>query len=146
MSENDTINPADTNVKSGERETAVNQKLIAGKEIYIVGYNHTRGNPTKYSRPDQIGDDGKVDFWTFKTSESFQLPPKKDGEPEPISSFFATETVSKQIERIPNYAEALANGKKIGPAKVIMRKNQKEGGNDYWCLAFDNDEDYNIEE
>jgi hypothetical protein len=144
MSENDTINPADTNqqVSTEERPKAVNQKLISGKEVFITAYTHTRGKAGKYHRPDQIGADNKVDYWTFATSESFSLPPKKGEAPEAICNFFTTEAVSKQIERIPDYANALAQGKRIGPVKVVLRKSNKEGGNDYWCLAFENDEDY----
>ncbi|KKM80639.1 hypothetical protein LCGC14_1337890 [marine sediment metagenome] len=142
MSENaKIINPAD--IPQIDKVKSVGIGKIEGKEVFITGYNHTRGQPNDYTRPDQISqEDGKTDYWTIVTKESFDLPPKKGEPEEPINGFFVTEAIGKQIERIPNYAEALSAGGQIGPVKAIKRQSKRNPTQTYWCLAFENDEDY----
>lgn len=127
--------------KPTEQKTSVGIKLIEGRPIHITGFQHTRGKPTKYTRPDQIGQDGKTDYFTITTAETFKLPPKKGEPEEDINSFFITEAISKQIERVPNVQEEFAKGVRFGPCKATKRTG-KDTGNPYWCLAFPSDEDY----
>jgi len=140
MSENETINPAD--LPQVEKSKSLGVKQIEGKEVFITGYTHNRGKPTQYTPKDKISDeDGKTDYYTIRTEKSFDLDYKEEGI-QPINSFFVTEAISSQIERIPNYETALANGGRIGPVKAIKRNSEKNAGQTYWCLAFENDSDY----
>jgi len=140
MTTNETINPAD--IPKVEKSDAVSINKIEGKEVFVTGYSHTRGKPTQFSTPDQIGEDGNVDFWTIKVETPFDLEHKK--EVKPISTFFIKEAQANVIERIPNYADALASGGRIGPIKAVKRTNPKNS-REYWSFAFENDEDYNTE-
>lgn len=134
----ETINPA--NAPTLEKTKSLGIKNIDGKEIFITGCNHTRGSPTKYTRPDQVGEDGKTDYYTIKIETPISLEYKEEGK-IPINSFFVTEAIYQQIERIPNAIEGLNNGARLGPAKAVKRESMKTG-NPYWCLAFESDPDF----
>lgn len=141
MSENETINPADLPQTSLSKTLGI--KNIEGKEVFITGYNHTRGKPNDYTRADQIGDDGLTDYYTITTQESFDLEYKEEGV-IPINSWFITPTVGTQIERwVPNHVDAFAEGKKLGPIKAVKRASEQHKGQSYWCLAVQTDKDYN---
>ena len=75
----------------------------------------------------------------IKVETPFDLEHKK--EVKPISSFFIKQAQANVIERIPNYADALASGGRIGPLKPVKRTNPKTS-REYWTFAFENDEDY----
>lgn len=138
MTTNETLNPADT--PKVEKTDAVSINKIEGKEVFVTGYSHTKGKPTQFSTPDDIDDNGQVDFWTIKVESPFDLEYKKEGV-KPISTFFIKSAQANVIERIPNYAEALAKGGRIGPIKAVKRTNPKNS-REYWSFAFENDEDY----
>jgi len=139
MSENKTINPAE--VPQVEKSKSLGIKKIEGKEVFITGYAHTRGQPTQYTPKEKISEeDGKTDYWTIQTEEAFDLDYKEEGV-QPVRNFFITEAVASQIERIPNY-ESVNSGGRIGPVKAIKRASEKNVGQEYWCLAFSNDKDY----
>jgi hypothetical protein len=113
---------------------------IEGKEFYIVGAQHTRGQPTKYTQKGDIGEDGKTDYYTVRLETPVSLDYKDEGS-VPIDNFFVTSTIYQQIERIPNAIEGLKTGARLGPVKAIKRQSAKTG-NPYWCLAFESDPDY----
>lgn len=123
-----------------ERKPAVGIRAIEGKVINITGFNHTRGNPTIKTNQAQIGQDGKTDYWTIDTREVFQLEHQK--EKKAVSRFFITESIAKQINRVPDVQTAFSNGTVIGDCKPLKRVSNKTG-NQYWCLVFPSDEDYN---
>ena len=123
-----------------ERADAVHINKIAGKELTIVGYTHTRGKPNKFSKKEEIGEDGKVDYHTITTKEEFKV--ERDGETKTYNHFFVTPAIVKQIQRVPNVESELANGAALGPCKPVKRTNEKNG-NTYWCLSFPKDSDYN---
>lgn len=134
----ETINPA--NAPMIEKSKSLGISKIGGKEVFIVGMNHTRGAPTKYTRPDQIGEDEKTDYYTIRIETPIDLEYKEEGV-TPIDNFFVTEAVYQQIERIPNAVEGIRNGARLGPVKAVKRESMKTG-NPYWCLAFESDPDY----
>ena len=140
MSENNTINPA--TLPTVERAKSLGVKQIEGKEVFITGYTHNRGKPTDFTPAEKISNvDGLTDYYTITTEEHLELEYKDEGL-QKIQSWFVTEAIAKQIERIPNYEEALNNGGRIGPVKAVKRKSQKNPAQTYWCLAFENDDDY----
>lgn len=142
MSENNTMDP--TSIPKFEKTVSVKTALLEGKEVFIKGYNITRGKPTQYTRPDQIGDDGLTDYCTVQTTKSFNLPPKKGEPEEPINSFFVTSIIIDQVKRAETYFKTnVSEESSLGPVKLIKRVNKKEGKPDYWCLAFKDDDDYN---
>lgn len=134
----ETINPA--NAPQMEKSKSLGIAKIESKEMYIVGANHNRGMPTQYTPKHLIGEDGKTDYYTIKVETPFDLKYKEEGE-TPIDTFFVTETIYQQIERIPNALEGLQGGARFGPVKAMKRKSQKTG-NPYWVLAFESDADY----
>ena len=138
MSENKTINPAE--LPQVEKTNSLGIGKIEGKEIYITGYQHNRGRPSKFTLKDDIGEDGLTDYYTIRTEESFDLDFKEDGV-VPINSFFIKPAQAQQIERIPNF-ESVNNGGRIGPVKAVKRDSTKNVGQTYWCFAFTNDDDY----
>ena len=139
MSENiKTINPAQA--PTLERSPALGIAKIGSKEFYITACQHNRGTPTQYTRADQIGEDGKTDYFTVRIEKPIVLEYKDQGE-TPIDNFFVTSAIYQQIERIPNAMEGIKNGAKFGPVKAVKRDSQKTG-NPYWCLAYESDPDY----
>ena len=113
---------------------------IEGKEIFVTGYSHTRGKPTQFTTPDQIGsEDGLTDFWTIRVETPFDLEHQK--EVKPINSFFIKQAQANYIERIPNFAEALASGGRIGPVKAVKKVNPKTD-RQYWTFKDESDSDY----
>lgn len=134
----ETINPA--SAPTVEKSKSLGIKNISGKEIFITGCNHTRGAPTKYTREDQIGEDGKTDYYTIKIETPLDLEYKEEGV-IPIDNFFVTQAVYQQLERIPNAIEEINRGARLGPAKAVKRESTKTG-NPYWCLAFESDPDF----
>ena len=140
MNPENTINPA--TLPSVERAKSLGVKQIENKEVFITGYTHNRGKPTQFTPADKISEeDGLTDYYTITTEEHEDLEYKDEGL-QHINSWFVTEAISKQIERIPNFKEALETGGRIGPVKAIKRKSQKNPAQTYWCLAFENDDDY----
>lgn len=138
MSENEKIDLTDY---GGENLPSVGIAKIASKEINIDGFKHVRGKPSQYTNKENIGEDGLTDYYTITTQEVFDLEYKK--EVQPIKSFFVTKTFENQINRVKDIQEKFKNGAVVGPCKVVKRKNPKAGLNDYWCLAFPSEEDYN---
>lgn len=138
ISEGKTIGMGQFN-KPTEKKDAVHINKIAGEVIHITGFTHTRGRPSRFTKDEDIGEDGLTDYYTIDTSEVFDL--EKGDETKPINCFFVTPAIKSQIERVPNVQEEFANGNRLGPVKPIKRKSQKTG-TDYWCLAFPEDEDY----
>ena len=139
MSENKTINPAE--LPQVEKSKSLGIGKIEGKEIYITGYQHNRGRPTKYTQKVDISEeDGLTDYYTIKTEESFDLEYQEEGV-IPINNFFIKPAQAQQIERIPNF-ESVNNGGRIGPVKAVKRDSTKNEGQTYWCFAFTNDDDY----
>jgi hypothetical protein len=134
----ETINPA--NAPQLEKSKSLGVAKIESKEVYITGANHNRGQPTQYTPKHLIGEDGKTDYYTIKVETPVDLEYKEEGK-IPIDTFFVTETIYQQIERIPNALEGLKNGARFGPVKALKRKSQKTG-NPYWVLAFESDADY----
>lgn len=139
MSTKETINPAEA--PQVEKSKSLGIKKIEGKEFYIVGVNHTRGAPSKFSKESDKGPDGKVDYYTIKTETPFDLEYKDEGV-IPIDSFFVNAVAYQQIERIPNAIEGLNNGARLGPCKSVLRPSNKTDGYDYRCLAFESDPDF----
>jgi len=139
MNQNEnTLNPA--TLPKPEFADTVNINKINGKEIYITGYTHNRGRPNEYTPKDKIGEDGLTDYYTITTDKSFDLEYK--GETKPINHFYVTPAIAKQIERIPNYKEALEAGQRIGPAKALKRPKTDNPSQTFWALAWENDSDY----
>lgn len=134
----ETINPANAPVLEKSKSLGISK--IEGKEFYIVGAQHTRGQPTKYTQKSDIGEDGKTDYYTVRLETPVSLDYKDEGS-VPIDNFFVTSTIYQQIERIPNAIEGLKTGARLGPVKAIKRQSAKTG-NPYWCLAFESDPDY----
>ncbi len=124
---------------NAEKVDSVGIGKIEGKEVNITSFRHTRGKPSKFTRPDQIGADGKTDYYTITTKESFDL--EHQGETKPINGFFVTEAISKQINRVPDIQEQFKNGAVVGPCKAIKRISEKTQ-NPYWCLVFPSEEGY----
>ena len=122
-----------------ERVDSVGIGKIAGKEINITGFRHTRGKPSKFTRPDQIGADNLTDYYTITTKENFDLDYK--GETKPINGFFVTEAISKQINRVPDIQDQFKSGAVVGPCKAV-KKTSERSGNHYWCLVFPSEEGY----
>lgn len=113
MSENvKTINPAQA--PQLEKSKSLGIAKLGDKPFYITGVNHNRGAPTKYTREDQIGEDGKTDYYTIKVETPIELEYKDEGK-VPIDNFFVTATIYQQIERIPNAIEGLNSGARLGP-------------------------------
>ena len=57
MSENvKTINPAQA--PTLEKSKSLGIAKLGDKPFYITGLNHNRGQPTQYTRAEQIGEDG----------------------------------------------------------------------------------------
>lgn len=127
-------------VQETERKPAVGIRAIEGKVINITGFTHTRGNPTAKTNQNLIGEDGKTDYWLIDTKEVFELEHQK--ETKKVSRFFITESVAKQINRVPDVQGAFENGTVIGDCKPLKRISKKTG-NQYWCLVFPSEEDYN---
>ena len=140
MSENiKTINPAQA--PTLERSPTLGIAKIGSKEFHITACQHNRGTPTQYTRADQIGEDGKTDYFTVRIEKPIVLEYKDQGE-IPVDNFFVTSTIYQQIDRIPNAMEGIKNGAKFGPVKAVKGDSQKTG-NPYWCLAYESDPDYN---
>ena len=139
MNENvKTINPAQA--PTLEKSKSLGIAKLGDKPFYITGVNHNRGQQTQYTRADQIGEDGKTDYYTIKVETPIELEYKDEGK-VPIDNFFVTATIYQQIERIPNAIEGLNSGARLGPLKALKRESQKTG-NPYWCLAFESDPDF----
>ncbi len=139
MSTKETINPAEAPVL--EKTKSLGIKKIEGQEFYIVGVNHTRGQPTKFSEASK-GEDGKVDYYTIRVETPVELEYKDEGK-IPIDTFFINSIAYQQIERIPNAIERLNNGlTRLGPCKSVLRDSNKTDGYNYRCLAFESDPDY----
>jgi hypothetical protein len=134
-----TINPADT--PKIEKSNTLGIGKIEGKEVFITGYQHNVGKPTQYTPKEDVNEDGLTDYYTISTEASFDLDFKEEGV-IPINNFFIRKAQAQQIERIPKYAEVLANGGRIGPVKARKRSSTKNAGQTYWCFAFDNEDDY----
>jgi hypothetical protein len=139
MSTKETINPAEA--PQVELSKSLGIKKIEGKAFYITGINHTRGKPTQYTKKEDIGEDGKTDYYTIKVEKGFPLVYKDEGEIT-IDSFFVNKIVFDQVERIPNAIEGLESGARFGPCKTVLRKSNKPNGYDYRCLAFESDPDF----
>ena len=95
MSNNDTIDPA--TIPKLEFPDAVNLNKIAGEEIFITGYTVNRGTPNDYTKPEDIGEDGKTEYRTIQTEASFKL--KHKGEEKQINHFYVPIAVGKQVGR-----------------------------------------------
>ncbi len=139
MSTKETINPAEA--PQVEHSKSLGIIKLEGKEFYITGVNHTRGKPTKFSKKEEIGEDGKVDYYTVKVETPFDLEYKEEGV-IPIDNFFVNSIAYQQIERIPNAIEGLENGARFGPCKTVLRESNKTNGYSYRCLAFESDPDF----
>jgi hypothetical protein len=139
MSTKETINPAEA--PQVELSKSLGIKKIEGKEFFITGINHTRGKPTQYTKKEDIGEDGKTDYYTIKVEKGFPLVYKDEGEVT-IDNFFVNSIVYQQVERIPNAIEGLESGARFGPCKTVLRKSNKPNGYDYRCLAFESDPDF----
>lgn len=127
-------------VSESERKPAVGIRAIEGKVINIKGFTHTRGSPTQNTNQSLIGEDGKTDYYLIDTKESFEVEHQK--ETKEVSRFFVTESIAKQINRVENVQEAFEQGTVIGDCKPLKRTSKKTG-NQYWCLVFPSEEDYN---
>lgn len=139
MSENvKTINPA--GAPTIEKSKSLGISKLGADSFFITGINHNRGSPTHYTRKDQIGEDGKTDYYTIRIENPIILDYKDEGK-TPIDSFFVTSTIYQQVERIPNAIEGINNGARFGPVKAVKRKSTKTD-NEYWCLAFESDPDF----
>jgi len=123
-----------------ERKPAVGIRAVEGKVINITSLSHTRGNPTTNTNQNQIGEDGKTDYYLIDTKEVFDLEHQK--ETKKVSRFFVTESIAKQINRVPEVQKAFEEGSVIGDCKPLKRISKKTG-NQYWCLVFPSEEDYN---
>ncbi len=142
MSQNEnTLNPADT--PKPEFADTVNINKIEGKEIFITGYVSNFGKPNEYTKQEDIREDGLTEYRTVTTEQTFELAKKKGGEVLPINHFYVTPAIAKQITGLPNYKEALESGKRIGPVKAVKRAKTDNPSQSYWCLAYENDPDFN---
>ena len=119
---------------------AVGIGKISGQTIHITAYRMTRGKPTAWTPKDDIARDGLTEYHLIDTEETFKLKNSKNEDAD-IKSFFITNAIVKQIERVPNYAQELAKGNKLGPAKVGQKLSTKTKKN-YWCLLFPGEEGY----
>ena len=140
MSTNEQNIDLTTYTDNTERVDSVGIGKIEGKEIHITGFKHTRGKPSKFTKADQVGEDGLTNYWTITTKEKFDLVFKDEGE-KPINGFFVTEAISKQINRVADIQERFADGAVIGPCKP-KKKTSEKTGNPYWCLVFPSEEGY----
>lgn len=123
-----------------ERKPAVGIRAIEGKVVNITSLEHTRGKPTANTNANLIGEDGKTDYYLIDTKEVFELEHQK--ETKEVSRFFVTESIAKQINRVPDVQKAFEEGTVIGDCKPLKRTSKKTG-NQYWCLVFPSEEDYN---
>jgi len=139
MSTKETINPA--NAPQVELSKSLGIKKVEGKEFFITGLAHNRGKPTQYTKKEDIGEDGKTDYYTIKVETAFPLEYKDEGV-IPIDNFFVNSIAYQQIERIPNAIEGLENGARFGPCKTVLRDSNKTNGYSYRCLAFESDPDF----
>lgn len=146
MSENETIDIGAFNKPvEFEKFPSAGTSQLAGREFKIAEYKHTRGKPSKTTKQSDIGADGKTDYYTITTVESFVVPPRKGAEPEPINHFFVTKAIGNQIERAladPKVKAAFESGARLGPVKVIKKAHRDPSKNDYWALAFPSDPEY----
>ena len=138
MSTKETIDPA--NASNVEKKKSLGIIKLADKEFFITGVKHTKGNPGKYSKPEEIVD-GKVDYWTVSVETPVILEYKEEGE-IPIDNFFINKFAYQQLENIPNAIEGINNGARLGPCKTVLRKSNKPEGYDYRCFAFSSDPDF----
>jgi len=133
-----TIDMGSYNQKSDGEAVGIGK--INGQKIYITGYHVTRGKPTAWTPKEEIGQDGLTDYHLIDTLEKFNVQNKKNENVE-VNSFFITNAIVKQIQRVPNFEQELANGKKLGPAKVGQKLSSKTKKN-YWVLLFPNEEGF----
>lgn len=139
MSTKETIDPA--LAPKLEKSKSLGIIKIEGKEFFIVGVNHTRGQPNKFSKPEDKGEDGKVDYYTVKVETPVTLEYKEEGE-IPIDNFFINKFAYQQLDNMPNALEGIANGARLGPCKTVLRASNKTDGYNYRCLAFSSDPDF----
>lgn len=136
MSQNEnTIDPANT--PRIEFADTVNINKIAGEEIFITGYSVNRGTPNDYTNADDIGEDGKTEYRTITTEQSFDLEHK--GETKSINHFYVPKAVGKQVARFEN---EINSGQRFGPVKAIKRPKTDNPSQSYWALANKSDDDY----
>jgi len=112
---------------------------IAGQPFTVIGFFHTRGKPNPTTSVDRIGQDGKTDYYTFETEEKFNLDHKGEGV-LPISHFYSTEGIHKQMTYW--FGSDTANGKRMGPFKVVKRKKTEKPAESYWTLISKKDPDF----
>ena len=136
------FDPANAPTVDLEQSKSVGIGKIAGKEITITGYKQTRGKPSAYTNKEDIGEDGKTDYFTIRTKESFDLPPKKDEPAEPINNFFVPKGIMKQIKTLEGISGQPVGERSIGPVKPVLRPSTKTAGHDFWALAYKNEPDY----
>lgn len=137
QSETNTINPAD---QKTDFPPTINLNKIDGKEIFITGYEVNRGKPNDYTNTEDIGEDGLTDYRVITTEASFDLAKKAGEEVSSYNHFYVSKAVGKQIAR---FADELANGKRFGPVKPVLRAKTDNPTQSYRALANESDEDYN---
>lgn len=128
-----------------EKHVSAGTSQLSGREFRISEYNHTRGKPNIKTNPIDIGTDGKTDYYTITTVESFTVPPRKGETAVPVNHFFVTKAIGNQIERAladNTVREAFENGARLGPVKVTKKANSDPTKNDYWALVFPSDTGY----
>jgi len=141
MSTKETINPADA--PTLEKSKSLGIKKVEGKEFFITGLNHTRGKPTQYTKKEDIGEDGKTDYYTIKVETAFPLEFRDEGV-IPIDTFFINSIAYQQIEKFPDAIKVIESedGGRFGPCKTVLRPSNKTSGYNYRCFAFEKDPDF----
>jgi len=116
---------------------AVGISHLVGKYLKLVGYSHTRGEPTKYNKGN--GDDNKADYYTVKLSEpiSVTITNKKDDKKttDEYDGLFLTETVLKQLKRIPDLIDKLEKEQATIEVRIGTKWSDNYNKN-YACLFF----------
>ena len=139
MSKNETLDKNEIPTESLDSNfgpTGKTKDLIK-KPIHICGRSTWRGKPSALTAQDRIGPDGKTAKFSCQTKESFELT--IDDEKTPVTSFYITELMYKQLDKLlPNGESidmAFQEGKHTGILYVVKRKNQKPGGMSYWSFV-----------
>ena len=119
------------------KSNAVGIGHLVGEYIKLVGYSHTRGIPSQYNKGN--GEDNLADYYTanLEKSISVTIVSKKDQSESTnqYNSVFLTETILKQLKKIPSALEELEKGSATIKVRVGTRWSDKNSKY-YYCVFF----------